>query len=133
MICSNATSLEDGDSTHMHKWPLSGAIMFKLCNRTVPRPNQAMLEWYNSITAWLGSIHTTVGVNKSSHLLSVQRDGQSRSVPIPFPFNFRAVAVLVRFQTVPVLSHGQPVRSGEHAQSLIAVISAGRLVTVQSS
>ena len=33
--------------------------------------------------------------------------------PVPFPFNFRAVAVLVRFQTVPVLSHGQPVRSGE--------------------
>ena len=42
---------------------------------------------------------------KSSHLPSVQRDGQSRSVPVPFPFNFRAVAVLVRFQTVPVLSH----------------------------
>ena len=33
--------------------------------------------------------------------------------PVPFPFNFRAVAVLVRFQTVPVLSNGQPVRSGE--------------------
>ena len=33
--------------------------------------------------------------------------------PVPFPFNFRAVAVLVRFQTVSVLSHGQPVRSGE--------------------
>ena len=32
---------------------------------------------------------------------------------VPFPFNFRAVAVLVRFQTVPVLSHGQPVHSGE--------------------
>ena len=30
---------------------------------------------------------------------------------VPFPFNFRAVAVLVRFQTVPVLSQGQPVRS----------------------
>ena len=33
--------------------------------------------------------------------------------PVPFPFRSRAVAVLVRFQTVPVLSHGQPVRSGE--------------------
>ena len=32
---------------------------------------------------------------------------------VTFPFNFRAVAVFVRFQTVPVLSHGQPVRSGE--------------------
>ena len=32
---------------------------------------------------------------------------------VPFPFNFRAVAVFVRFQTVPVLSHGQPVGSGE--------------------
>ena len=29
------------------------------------------------------------------------------------PFNFRAVAVLVRFQTVPVLSQEQPVGSGE--------------------
>ena len=36
---------------------------------------------------------------------------------VPFPFNFRAVAVLVRFQTVPVLSHGQPVRSGVIKQS----------------
>ena len=32
---------------------------------------------------------------------------------VPFLFNFRAVAVFVRFQTVPVLSHGQPVRSGD--------------------
>ena len=37
---------------------------------------------------------------------------------IPFPFNFHAVAVLVRFQTVPVLSHGQPVRSGEQPVQL---------------
>ena len=45
-----------------------------------------------------------------------------------FPFNFRAVVVLVHFQTIPILSQGQPVRSAErppygvikHAQSLIA-------------
>ena len=54
-----------------------------------------------------------VGVKKSSHLTSVQRDRQYCSVPIPFPFNFCAVAVLVRFQTVPVLSQGQPVHSSE--------------------
>ena len=38
-----------------------------------------------------------------------------RSVSVLFPFNFHAVAVLVRFQTVPVLSQRQPpvVRSGE--------------------
>ena len=35
-----------------------------------------------------------------------------RVIPL-FLFNFRAVAVLVHFQTVPVLSEGQPVRSGE--------------------
>ena len=55
----------------------------------------------------------TVGVKKSSHLPSVQWNGQYRAVSIPFPFNFRAVAVLVRFQTVPDLSQGQPVRSSE--------------------
>ena len=44
----------------------------------------------------------TVGVKKSSHLPSVQRDGQY--CHIPFLFNYRAVAVLVHFQTVPVLS-----------------------------
>ena len=49
----------------------------------------------------------------SLHLPSVQRDGQYRAVSVPFPFNFCAVALLVRFQTVPVLSQGQPVRSGE--------------------
>ena len=32
---------------------------------------------------------------------------------LPFPLNFRGVAVLVCFQTVPVLSQGQPVRSSE--------------------
>ena len=57
-------------------------------------------------------IHT-VGVKKSSHLPSVQWDGQYRAVSVPFPFNFRAVAVLVRLQTVPILSQEQPVRSGE--------------------
>ena len=54
-----------------------------------------------------------VGVKKSSHLPFVQRDRQYRVVSVPFPFNFRAVAVLVRFQTVPVLSQVQPVRSSE--------------------
>ena len=47
-------------------------------------------------------------MSKKSYLPSVQRDGQYRAAPVPFPFNFRAVAVLVRFQTVPVLSQGQP-------------------------
>ena len=47
-----------------------------------------------------------VGVKKSSHLPSVQRDRQYRAVSVPFPFNFHAVAVIVRFQTVPVLSQG---------------------------
>ena len=46
-------------------------------------------------------------------LSSVQREGQYRAIPVPFPFNFRAVGVLVRFQTVPVLSQGQLVRSSE--------------------
>ena len=54
-----------------------------------------------------------VGVKKSSHLPSVQRDRQYHAVSAPFPFNFRAVAVLVRFQTIPILSQGQPVRSSE--------------------
>ena len=50
----------------------------------------------------------TVGVKKSSLLTSVQRDGQYRAISVPFPFNFRVVAVLVHFQTVPVLFQGQP-------------------------
>ena len=45
-----------------------------------------------------------VGVQKKSHLPSVQWNGQYRAVSVPFPFNFCAVAVLVRFQTVAVLS-----------------------------
>ena len=45
---------------------------------------------------------------KKFHLPSVQRDGQYRSISFPFPFNFRMVAVLVHFQTVPVLFQGQP-------------------------
>ena len=53
----------------------------------------------------------TVGFKKSSHLPSVQRDGQYRAIPVPFSFNFRAVAVLVHFQTVPILSQRQLVRS----------------------
>ena len=50
----------------------------------------------------------TVGVKKSSHLSSGQRDGQYHAISVPFLFNFRAVAVLGRFQTVSVLSQGQP-------------------------
>ena len=50
----------------------------------------------------------TVGVKKSSLLTSVQRDGQYRAISVLFPFNFRVVAVLVHFQTVPVLFQGQP-------------------------
>ena len=45
---------------------------------------------------------------KSSHLPSVQRDGQYRAISVPFPFNFRVFAVFVRFQTVLVLFQGQP-------------------------
>ena len=45
---------------------------------------------------------------KSSHVPSGKRDGQYRAISVPFPFNFRAVAVLGRFQTVSVLSQGQP-------------------------
>ena len=45
---------------------------------------------------------------KSSHLPSVQRDGQYRTISVPFPFNIRAFAVLVHFQTVLVLFQGQP-------------------------
>ena len=48
---------------------------------------------------------------KSSHLPSVQRDGQYRAIPVPFPFNFRVVAVLVHFQNCPILSQGQLVCS----------------------
>ena len=42
-------------------------------------------------------------------------NGMGNIVPFPFRsrFNFRAVAVLVHFQTVPVLSQGQLVRSSE--------------------
>ena len=47
-------------------------------------------------------------MSKSSHLTSVQRDGQYRAISVPFPFNFRVVAVLFHFQTVPVLFQGQP-------------------------
>ena len=55
--------------------------------------------------------------------------------PVPFPFNFRAVAVLKPFPFCPtgspsVLVNG-PYVVIKHAQSLIAVISAGRLATVQ--
>ena len=45
---------------------------------------------------------------KSSHLPSVQRNGQYRAIPVPFPFNFIAFAVLVHFQIVLVLLQGQP-------------------------
>ena len=45
---------------------------------------------------------------KNLHLPSVQRDGQYRAISVPFPFNFGVVAVLVHFQTVPVLFQGQP-------------------------
>ena len=31
-------------------------------------------------------------------------NGMGNTVPFSFPFNFRAVAVLVHFQTVPILS-----------------------------
>ena len=51
----------------------------------------------------------TVGVKK----VPIYRPYNGTGNSVPFPFNFRAVAVLVRFQTVPVLSQGQPVRSGE--------------------
>ena len=44
---------------------------------------------------------------KSSHLPSVQRNGQYRAISIPFPSNFRAFAVLVHLQTVLVLFQGQ--------------------------
>ena len=76
----------------------------------------------------------------ASKKVPISRPYNGTGNSVPFPFNFRAVAVLVRFQTIPVLSHGQPVRSGERpgpygvikrAQSLIAVINAGRLATVQ--
>ena len=42
---------------------------------------------------------------KSSHLPSVQRDGQYRAISIPFPFSFRAFAVLVH---LPFLSIFRP-------------------------
>ena len=45
---------------------------------------------------------------KSSRLPYVQRDGQYRAISVPFPFNFLVVAVLVHFQTVPILFQGQP-------------------------
>ena len=44
-----------------------------------------------------------VGVKKSSHLPSVQRDGQYRAIPVPF-----LVALLVRFQTFPFCPKGSP-------------------------
>ena len=52
----------------------------------------------------------TVGVKK---FFNIYRPYNWTGNSVPFPFNFRAVAVLVRFQTVPVLSHGHPVFSGE--------------------
>ena len=54
---------------------------------------------------------STVGVKK----VPIYRpyNGTGNTVWLLFPFNFRAVAVLVRFQAVPVLSQGQPVSSGE--------------------
>ena len=45
---------------------------------------------------------------KNAHLPSVQWDGQYRAISVPFPFNFGVVAVVVHFQTVPVLFQGQP-------------------------
>ena len=50
----------------------------------------------------------TFGVKKSSHLPSVQWDGQYGAISVLFPFNFGVVTVLVHFQTVPVLFQRQP-------------------------
>ena len=62
-------------------------------------------------------------------------NGTGNSVLFPFPFNFRAVAVFKPFPFCPtgslsVLVNG-PYGVIKYAQSLIAVISAGRLATVQ--
>ena len=63
---------------------------------------------------WISSQRSKYGRRqKSSHLPFVQWDGQYCAVPVLFPFYFRAVAVLVRLQTIPVLSQEQPVRSSE--------------------
>ena len=75
--------------------------------------------------------HTTVGIKK----VPISRPYNGTGNPVPFPFNFRAVAVLKRFPFCPtgspsVLVNG-PYGVIKHAQSLIAVISAGRLATVQ--
>ena len=45
---------------------------------------------------------------KSSYLLSVQRDGQYRAISDLFLFNFHAFAVLVHFQTVLIFFLWQP-------------------------
>ena len=58
----------------------------------------------------MGDVHT-YGRRQKKFPFTVRTTG--RALPFRFPFNSRAVAVLVRFQTVPVLSQGQLVRSGE--------------------
>ena len=77
-----------------------------------------------------------IGVKKSSHLPSLQRNWQYRSISVLFPFNFRAVAILVRFQTVPILSQGQLVRSSERPgwrnYMRLVINSAGRLTAGSS-
>ena len=55
------------------------------------------------------TIQFMVGVKK----VPIYRPYNGTGNIVPFPFNFRAVAVLVCFQTIPVLFQGQPVRSSE--------------------
>ena len=56
-----------------------------------------------------------VGIKKNP----IYRPYNGTGNTVQFPFNFRAVAVLVRFQTVPVLSQVHPVRTGERPEGEI--------------
>ena len=58
-------------------------------------------------------MHLKSCFEKASKKVPIYRPYNGTGNSVLFPFNFRVVAVLVRFQTVPVLSQGQPVRSGE--------------------
>ena len=85
------------------------ALHNHFCSLSLNQLRVVPLACRNAKNASFPSPSCTVGIKK----VPIYRPYNGTGNSVPFPFNFRAVAVLVRFQTVPVLSHGQPVRSGE--------------------
>ena len=73
----------------------------------------------------------TVGINKIPIYCPYNGTGNS----VPFPFHSRLISVRLPFLSVfkplPFCPTGSPYGVIKHTQSLIVVISAGRLATVQ--